>query len=374
MGVEDLAAYRDELSGLDRALLELVARRTALSLEIGRIKRELGRGTRDFAREKVVLQRARQQATDLGLDPDLAERIMLDLIESSLSVQEQDRISESGTGTGQRALVIGGAGKMGRWFVDFLINQGYDVTVADPEPGPAGAHHVTDWRSLPLDHDIVVVAAPLHATNDVLLEMATHRPTGVVFDVGSLKTPLKAGLQALRDAGAKVTSMHPMFGPDTSLLSGRHVLFVDVGVPEATARAKQLFAATMAEQADMDLDTHDQLIAFVLGLSHALNLAFNSALAASGAALPLLAKISSTTFDAQLDVSSRVSRENPRLYYEIQRLNAFGQTSLDALSQAVEELRSWVAKGDEASFVAMMQRGRDYVAQRQPGHGTESAD
>src|SRR5690606_7137305 len=99
--------------------------------------------------------------------------------------------------------------------------------------------------------DLVVVAAPLHATNDVLHELAARRPTGVVFDVGSLKTPLRSGLMALRDAGVRVTSIHPMFGPDTSLLSGRHVLFIDVGVPGATEVVRGLFAATMAEQADV---------------------------------------------------------------------------------------------------------------------------
>ena len=30
-------------------------------------------------------------------------------------------------------------------------------------------------------------------------------------------------------AGCNVTSVHPMFGPDTELLSGRHVIFIDVG-------------------------------------------------------------------------------------------------------------------------------------------------
>ncbi len=364
MDAEQLEALRTELSGLDRQLLDIVARRTALSLQIGRTKTELGRGTRDFAREKVVLDRARQQAASLGLPPSLAERLMLSLIEASLSVQEQDRVSKAGSGDGQRALVIGGAGKMGRWFVTFLAAQGYEVHVADPSgPVPFTVHH-DDWRELHLDHDLVVVAAPLHATNDILVHMATMRPTGIVFDVGSLKSPLREGLMALKAADVRVTSVHPMFGPDTNLLSGRHVLFMDLGVPEATETVRALFEATMAEQADMDLETHDQLIAFVLGLSHALNLAFNAALASSGAALPLLSRISSTTFDSQIDVSSKVAGENPRLYFEIQSLNDYGSSSLDALQAAVDHLRELVRTGDEEGFVAMMESGRKYLGAR----------
>ena len=103
-----------------------------------------------------------------------------------------------------------------------------------------------------------------------------------------------------------------MYGPDTRLLSGRHLIFCDVGSEEATAAAKDLFAATMVEQLDMGLVDHDRVIAYVLGLSHALNIAFFTALAESGEAAPKLAKMSSTTVDAQLLVSAAVAQDNPR--------------------------------------------------------------
>ena len=181
-------------------------------------------------------------------------------------------------------------------------------------------------------------------------DLALRRPPGVIFDVGSLKSPLRAGLLALKSHGCKVTSVHPMFGPDTELLSGRHVVFVDLGNEAALAAARELFAPTMAEQVVMSLDEHDRLIAYVLGLSHALNIAFFTALAESGEAAPKLARMSSTTFDAQLDVASRVAQESPELYYEIQSLNDYGAESLEALSQAVERLRTAVLSQDHDSI------------------------
>ena len=77
----------------------------------------------------------------------------------------------------------------------------------------------------------------------------------MVFDIGSLKSPLRSGLLAVREAGVQVTSIHPMFGADTELLSGRHVVFVNVGSPGATKAARELFASTMAIQVEMDLDS-----------------------------------------------------------------------------------------------------------------------
>jgi chorismate mutase/prephenate dehydrogenase len=142
------------------------------------------------------------------------------------------------------------------------------------------------------------------------------------------------------------------------------VVFVDLGNEAALTAARELFAPTMAEQVVMSLDDHDRLIAYVLGLSHALNIAFFTALADSGEAAPKLARMSSTTFDAQLEVASHVAQESPELYYEIQSLNDYGAESLEALSKAVERLRTSVLSQDHAAFVALMRRGRDYLEDR----------
>jgi len=359
-----LEELRTRLTALDRQLLGLVAERQRLSREVAEAKRAIGRPTRDFNREREVLLQARATATSLGISPDLAESVMRLLIRGSLATQERIRVAAGGQGSGRTALVIGGAGKMGRWFVEFLASQGYAVTVADPQGRVEGFAHFTDWREAPLDADLIVVATPMKIANGVLQELAAHRPSGVVFDVGSLKTPLRPGLTALREAGCRVTSIHPMFGPDTDLLSGRHVIFVDAGNREALDAAQALFASTMAEQVVMSLDEHDRLIAYVLGLSHALNIAFFTALAESGEAAPRLAQLSSTTYDAQVDVATKVASENPQMYFEIQSLNEYGRESLQALRSSVDRLWEAVANGDEAGFVGIMQRGREYLAGR----------
>ncbi len=241
-----------------------------------------------------------------------------------------------------------GAGKMGAWFSQFLQSQGFTVQVADPAGSAPGVPVVADWRALPdLDvFDFIVVATPLGASGIILNELALRRPAGVVFDLGSLKSPLRGGLHALKAAGVKVTSLHPMFGPSTELLSGRHVIFIDLGSAEALAAGARAVRAHHGEQVVMSLDEHDRLVAYVLGLSHALNIAFFTALAESGEAAPKLARMSSTTFDAQLDVATNVSEESPELYYEIQALNDYGAESLQALSQSVERLRTAVLTRD----------------------------
>ena len=362
--MKDLEQLRARLTELDRQILDGVAERQAVVEQIGAVKRDSGAATRDFAREKQVIDTARASAEDLGIPPALAEALMELLIRSSLTRQENARVRAEGKGQGRRALVIGGAGQMGLWFVRFLDSQGYDVTVADPAGAVAGYPHVDDWQTTQDDFDVTVVAAPIGVSAQILDAVADVGRKGLIFDIGSLKSPLDGALRRLAASGAKVTSMHPMFGPDTELLSGRHVLFLEVGAPEATAEARQLFASTMARQIEMDLEHHDRLIAYVLGLSHALNIAFFTALAKSGEKVPRLAELSSTTFDAQLDVANKVADESPQLYFEIQAENPHNLATLRELADAVEEITRLVENGDEAGFVELMEQGRAYLASR----------
>jgi chorismate mutase/prephenate dehydrogenase len=361
MRLEDI---RLELADIDRGLLDLVRKRQELARQVGRLKEQAGRDVRDYAQEKEVIQRARRTATDLGISSGLAESLMKVLIQHALRAQEQQRVITRARGTGRTALIIGGAGRMGRWFAHFLASQGFDVQIADPAGAVDSFRHVDTWTEADQNVDFVVVATQLRVTNVILREIADRQPPGIVFDIGSLKSPLRSGLEALSHRGVQSTSVHPMFGPDTDLLSGRHVILVDTGDSAATTEVAGLFSSTMAEIVEMSLEDHDRLVAFVLGLSHALNLSFVTAMAESGETAPRLAKMSSTTFDEQLEVAGKVVRENPHLYFDIQALNDFGDVALESLYRTVGKLRETVRAGDEERFVQVMEMGRAYLFER----------
>jgi chorismate mutase/prephenate dehydrogenase len=174
----NLDELRRQLDQLDQQLLQIIAARQATSREIARVKRSTGYPTRDYGREREVLLGARNYAGNLGISPDVAETVMRLLIRSSLTTQERASVAAQASGSGRRALVIGGAGKMGAWFVQFLGSQGFEVEVADPKAAAAGITGMVDWRESPLEQDLIVVAAPLGATNTILSELALRRPRG----------------------------------------------------------------------------------------------------------------------------------------------------------------------------------------------------
>ena len=93
--------------------------------------------------------------------------------------------------------------------------------------------------------------------------------------------------------------------------------------------------------------------------------AFAGALAESGEAVPLLKKISSSTFNAQLNVATQVVNENPHLYYEIQQGNDNTAEVSSQFRKVLNDLITAVADNDEAVFAGYMGAARQRLADDQ---------
>ena len=135
----ELQSLRDELAEIDRRILRLASRRQRLVEAVGLAKLTSGAEIRDFRQEKEVLERATAIADEEGLATSTARELMSLLIRHALTTQERQRVNTAGQGDGRRALVIGGRGRMGAWFVHFLASQSFEVEVADPA-GPVAGH------------------------------------------------------------------------------------------------------------------------------------------------------------------------------------------------------------------------------------------
>ncbi|MDX1460198.1 MAG: bifunctional chorismate mutase/prephenate dehydrogenase [Xanthomonadales bacterium] len=357
-----IATLRERLDAIDDRIIDLIAERQAVVTAIGEHKRATGAPLRHYEREREVIERGMARAEDKGVSGRVAREILETLIHHSLGKQETHKLVESDHGRGQSALVIGGLGRMGAWMARYLDVVGYRVHVSDPADRASSFPRVEHWEPVIANYDLIVVAVTLRPTNAILHRLAELRPGGLVFDIGSLKSPLRTGLRALAAAGCRVCSVHPMFGPNEIGLSGRHILFVDAGNEAARDEARALFAHTAADCVNLSLDEHDEVMAWVLGLSHIVNIAFAGALAESGEAVPLLRSISSSTFNAQLEVASQVVSENPHLYYEIQQGNARTGSVIGRFRDMLDELYRAVREEDEGAWTRHMRRAHARIS------------
>jgi chorismate mutase/prephenate dehydrogenase len=361
--VSDLVALRARVQDVDEQVLRLVAERMELVRQIGEMKKREGVALRDYAVERQVLERAERAAAGLGLPASLVHAVMQLLISESRVHQERAAYSMY-TGDAERILIVGGLGKMGRWLVDFLRNQGHDVAVHDvaagePENGaPAAAIALEDgarWSS------VALIATPLDRIGASIERLVELKYGGVICDVGSLKSHLRGSIEYARRTGARVTSIHPMFGPATQTLSDKVVCICDCGDAQATRRVEAFFADTAATLVRLSLEEHDRIAAYVLGLSHVINIINACVLAESGAAHEQLARVGSTTFASQMATTATVIRESPELYYSIQRLNPFTPEVYASLRRVVEDATGRVLSSDHDGFVRLMERGRQWM-------------
>ena len=355
---EEIDRLREEIRALDKALVDLTAKRLQLARRIGELKQEVKQPIRNYVVEAEAIRLVREAAQRLGVRPELAEELLKLEIAESLRVQEKDRVQRARPeGTAGKALVVGGAGNMGRWFVEFLESKGYQCSVADVRGALPGRPSVEDVPGAAAGFDIILLATPPSATSDALRSLR-GRTGALVLDIASLKAPVADALRELAASGAQVASIHPMWGPRTEILAGRNLALCDVGVPDANRAARKLFEDTAANLVEMPLEEHDRVMALVLGLPHAVNLVFGHALASRGASVDEVSGLGGPTFQKQVAVSAEVASENKDLYFEIQRLNPHTADLLSALRQSLDELEAAVADRDR--FRALMAKAERY--------------
>jgi chorismate mutase/prephenate dehydrogenase len=361
----DLEALRRRIAEADAALVELVAARLALAREVGEAKRGRGLPIRSYTTESQVLDRFRKLAADAGLDDRLAEHLALLLIGEA--VRTQEGVGEERGGPGRHILLIGGAGKMGRWFADFFASQGHTISILDPAGAVAPFATPASLDAGVRSADVVLITTPLAAGREVLREVLALGPRGLVADAFSLKSHVLDLLQAgATTAGRRVASLHPLFGPDVRTLAGRVVAVCDCGNPAAADEAAALFSDTALTITRLPLARHDELMQYVLGLSHLAAILFFTTLAGSGSAYADLARVASTTFLKEARTAAEVARESPTLYFEIQRLNRHSADLFALVRASLAEIERAALADDPERFVALMRRGRAFFPDSLP--------
>jgi chorismate mutase/prephenate dehydrogenase len=353
---QTLDSLRERIRLLDRELVGQVAERVDLARRAGEIKRRQKLPTADYFQERTVIERARSAAQEHGLDPNVAEDLFARLIRASVTAQDEDSLRTAGLGAGKTAVIVGGAGRMGRWLSRFLSAQGYAAGALDP----AAAPEVDAWARRALaSADLVVCSTPPGTVVELYEYWSRKPPAGVVVDIASVKTPLIEPIRALQRAGCRVASIHPMFGPSTVLLRDADVVICDTGDPEATATVERLFEPTTAHLVHLPIAEHDRVMGDLLSLAHAAALAFALALP------PTEHPVQSSTFQVLESVAATVARESPAVYYEIQTMNPHSASALERLRLALARIVATVTARNAEEFRAMFAEAKQRTQRRE---------
>ena len=348
---------REEIAGVDREIVALVAKRLLLAEQLGLEKKLVGRALRDEGMEDVVHTRILTECATHGISSSFAAGLAGFLIDESLRRQASIRPP---TPTHERVLVVGGAGQMGQWLCRFFRSRGYDVVVNDIAGPFEGFPSEPDLEKGVREADIVVVSVPMSVAREVLRRIAAMKPDALIFDVCSLKAPVEKELRAMGRAGLRVASVHPMFGPDLWPLSSGNITFSDCGNGAAVLEAKELFRPSGAAFVDVSLDHHDESMALLLGLSHLCILAFARSVAKTPFDLAGLKWPAGTTFSRLSIAAASLLADPPELLRDIQALNPHTPFVHRRVRETLDEWQKATLAPDGGEFLRLIDQTRKY--------------
>lgn len=238
--------------------------------------------------------------------------------------------------------IIGGTGGMGSLFAGIYRAAGWEVSVR----GRTGTEMLPVFLAR---QDVVMVSVPIDATLGVIAAVALHlRPDQLLCDLTSLKA---APVEAMRRSPAPSVGLHPIFGPGLHSIAGQ-----TIAVTPATASATQygplvgVLEKAGARLAFTTPERHDELMAVVQGLAHALSLVLAGTVRGIGADLDELLGFTSPVYRIEFGLVGRLLAQDPALYGPILRRNPGVPAVLAAARAALEELADAVDDPGPGSF------------------------
>lgn len=344
--VAELTALRDQIDEVDKALLDLLAKRLTLVAEVGEVKSRYGLPIYVPEREATMLASRRHEAELLGVPPDLIEDVLRRVMRESYT-SENDKGFKTLCPELRPVVIVGGKGQMGRLFEKMLTLSGYQVQILDKG----------DWdnaEAMLANAGMVIISVPIHLTEQVIGELPPLPQDCILVDLASVKNkPLQAMLAA--HAGP-VLGLHPMFGPDSGSLAKQVVVWCDGRQPEAYQWFLEQIQVWGARLHRISAVEHDQNMAFIQALRHFATFAYGLHLAEENVQLDQLLALSSPIYRLELAMVGRLFAQDPQLYADIIMSS---ESNLDLIKRYYKrfgEAIKLLEQGDKQAFINSFRR------------------
>lgn len=281
-----------------------------------------------------------------------------------------------------RVAIIGGYGKMGRWFAGLLKNDGMDVIVYGRNREKllevAGQYNVqweTDLGKAVNGAEVILVAVTIDSFEDVIRDLQSCvNPGQVVLDVTSVKVKPVDIMHRYLD-NVTILGTHPVFGPGAKSARNQNFILTPTNDAENEVADKvtRYLEAKGALVTVMSPQEHDNLMSVVLGLSHFIAIATADVLL-SFEQLGLMKAIGGPTYKVLLTLAESVITEDPQLYASIQ-MNLPGMTEKEEhFRKSVQAWADIVKNGDRQQFIEKMNGLKEKLPGADPEFGRSYQD
>jgi len=255
-----------------------------------------------------------------------------------------------------------GAGKMGRWFTRFFLEEGDSVIVSSrskekllkirDEFGVKIADNINAVENA----DRVLICVPIENFEAVVKEIHSHiRPDHVVMDICSIKEkPVKIMHEYIKTGTTLGT--HPVFGPGVKGIEKQNFVLTPVGNKEKmfAREFKSWLEQRQANVFIMSPKKHDELMSVVLGFPHFLGLVVCDALLNYPNFLETK-KVAGASYKMLLTLAEAVASEETEFYTSLQ-MNLPEIEKIEGLFlMKAEEWLSMVKRKDRSAFASKME-------------------
>jgi len=251
-----------------------------------------------------------------------------------------------------RIAVLGAAGKMGRWLVEYFMNQGHNLILSDIKKDEAaafakslGINFAGNNLEAVKEAELIVVSVPIDKTLIVLSEVAPYLRKGtIVAEITSIKANITSFLAEISKYGVHPLSLHPLFGPKTQKLKKKVALIPVLDAEKEKKLAEKIFPD--AQIISVNAEEHDRAMAITLSLPYFINAVFASIL--SNEDIAILNELSGTTFTLQLILTGSIMAQNSEIHTSLQTLNEYALEYLDKFITESEKTISLLREDPEA--------------------------
>jgi prephenate dehydrogenase len=250
--------------------------------------------------------------------------------------------------------IVGGHGKMGRWFHRYFDELGYRVLIADldTEIRP---------RDLAPRCDVVLVAVPLQHTVEVVRSIGhLVKNDALLMDIASLKSEvLKTMLEV---SSSSVIGTHPLFGPGEPNITGQTVVLCPGRGLEWQDWLNALLLESGAQVEVVAPEVHDFYMAVVQGLTHFTTLVLALTIDSLGMDLKNLQRFATPAFHRKLTEISHLLNQDADLYAAMPMLNSTYGVFFREFERIILELKRVIAKKDVEEFMRLFDEARDHFS------------
>lgn len=251
-----------------------------------------------------------------------------------------------------RALIVGGAGRMGIWLARYLARRGHQVAIYDIDQRKARLVskrlRVRMARAEPISgYDAVLLSIPARFMASAISEYARLMKRGqILAEISSTKTGLRGPLRMAAARGLQVLSLHPFFGPAMPLEAEAPLALIPVRSCDRELRLAQELFPTL-RILPLNEKEHERLAALSIWASYL------ACLSLSLLDIPLTLKalrLAPPRFRLLFTLGLSSLAEEPRLYGDIRALNPFAGKMTRRLLRLLRDIDEAMEAGGEAAM------------------------